>query len=139
MTPDPEIASLARTDGRYSPEAFALVLEALEQTVEFVKQGRIPSLAPYANERSPKGQKNQFHVSGRELIEGFRIHLCETYGRMAPLLLHRTGLRRTEDIGEIVFLLVEAGRLSKRPHDSRVDFAHGYDFTEAFAPPPEAE
>ncbi len=129
-----DIAALARADGRYRPEAFVLVLEALERTVELVKSGKIRAMASYAQQRSPEGTEGQFHVSGRELLQGFRIHMRETYGNLALPLLERCGLRRTEDVGAIVFLLVEDGRLSKREHDTPADFADGYDFQEAFAP-----
>jgi len=51
---------------------------------------------------------------------------------MARLLLESWGVTRTEDIGELVFLLVENGIWGKTELDSREDFRGGYDFKEAF-------
>ena len=38
----------------------------------------------------------------------------------------------TEDFGDIVFNLVEAGLLSRSEHDTREDFRGVYDFNDAF-------
>jgi uncharacterized repeat protein (TIGR04138 family) len=51
-------------------------------------------------------------------------------------------LHRSEDIGEIVFNMVNACVLSKTERDKREDFQNGYDFEEAFKrpfePPPQS-
>ena len=54
---------------------------------------------------------------------------------MALRVLNTWGLKRTEDIGEIVFNLVDSGKLRKTAEDSRKDFSGGYDFADAFAVP----
>lgn len=41
---------------------------------------------------------------------------------MARTVFHQWGIRRTDDLGEIVFNLIEAGLLSKTDADSRADF-----------------
>jgi uncharacterized repeat protein (TIGR04138 family) len=43
------------------------------------------------------------------------------------------GVLRTEDIGAIVFELVDAGHLSARPEDRPEDFATGIDLPAALA------
>ena len=42
-------------------------------------------------------------------------------------------LRGTGDFGEIVFSLIDAGLLSRRAEDSRLDFVDAFDFDHAFA------
>ncbi len=54
---------------------------------------------------------------------------------MALTVLRAWGITRTEDFGEIVFNLVESGKLGKTDEDSRDDFAGAYDFQTAFAVP----
>ncbi len=75
------------------------------------------------------------HVSGQELLDGLREFALEEFGPMAQTVLGGWGVRRTEDFGEIVFNLVEAGLLGKTDQDSRADFANGYDFDDAFRNP----
>ena len=51
---------------------------------------------------------------------------------MAHIVLERWGIQGTEDVGEVVFNLIDIGLLSRRPEDSRMDFADGFDFRRAF-------
>ena len=54
---------------------------------------------------------------------------------MALTVLQSWGLTCTEDIGEVVFNLVESGKLGKTEGDRKEDFAHGFDFKTAFELP----
>lgn len=54
---------------------------------------------------------------------------------MTLTVLRAWGLQRTEDFGELVFNLIEAGTFGKTEQDDRQDFAHGYDFAETFSRP----
>jgi uncharacterized repeat protein (TIGR04138 family) len=71
-------------------------------------------------------------VNGRELLDGIRECAHEQFAPLAKLVLNHWGVERTEDFGEIVFNLVEIGLLNRRPDDTRLDFADGYDFAQAF-------
>jgi uncharacterized repeat protein (TIGR04138 family) len=51
---------------------------------------------------------------------------------MARTVLEHWGIRRTTDVGEIVFALVECGVLIKQDEDSLDDFANVFDFDQAF-------
>ena len=51
---------------------------------------------------------------------------------MSRTVLEHWGLRGTEDVGEIVFALVESGVLVKQDGDRIEDFRDVYDFGEAF-------
>ncbi|MEN8373902.1 MAG: Minf_1886 family protein [Gemmatimonadota bacterium] len=72
------------------------------------------------------------HISGRELTEGVRDLAIERFGPMARTVLEHWGISRTEDVGEIVFALVECGILIKQDEDSLDDFYGVYDFEEVF-------
>lgn len=106
------IERLSERTGTYRPEAYFWVMRALEYTRR--KLQRIE------------------HVSGRELCEGARELALEEYGPMALDVLEHWGIRRTEDVGEIVFMMVEEELMRKTDRDSRADFVDVYDFRQAF-------
>lgn len=72
------------------------------------------------------------HVTGQQLCWAIRDSALERWGLMAKGVLARWGVRRTEDLGAIVFALVNNGWLQKQPSDSIDDFASVFDFDEAF-------
>lgn len=114
------LEQILQEDTRYAPEAYLLLREALDFTMNLLQK---PRTGP------------QKHVSGQELCEGIRLYATREYGPMAYRVLTSWGLRRTEDFGEIVFNLVEKGVLGKTESDRKEDFAGGYDFVEAFVKP----
>jgi len=95
-------------DGRYRPEAYAFVMEALDATVRSAGERR--------------------HVSAAELLAGACDHAGRVYGLMALTVLSSWGIRAGSDIGEIVFQLIDGGVLSKRDEDARADFDQEIDF-----------
>jgi len=72
------------------------------------------------------------HISGQELAAGVRGLALERYGPMARAVLEHWGIHTTEDIGDIVFAMVEFGILTKQDEDRREDFRDVFDFAEAF-------
>lgn len=114
MALDPETAllDLAQKHGRYRPNAYKFVLDSVEYTVARLPERR--------------------HVTGRELLEGIRDLALQAFGPMAKTVFEQWGIQRTEDFGQIVFQLVEAGLLGKTDRDRLSDFSRGFDFNEAF-------
>lgn len=109
------LETILRDDPRYPEQAYEFVREGLDFTVRKLDKPR--------------------HVSGRELLEGIRDFALQEFGPMAKTILSDWGIKRTEDIGEIVFNMVESGLLGKTDEDSREDFKDGYDFETAFRKP----
>jgi uncharacterized repeat protein (TIGR04138 family) len=72
------------------------------------------------------------HVSGPELAWACRDFAQQQFGLLAPVVLGHWGLKRTEDIGRIVFTLVEIGLLVTQPGDSESDFEGVYQFADVF-------
>lgn len=99
-------------DGRYAPEAFHFVREALDWKVARLTARR--------------------HITGPELLDAVRNLAVERFGPMARTVLNHWGLVAGEDVGQIVFLLVEAGVLSKTEEDSLEDFSGVVRFDDAF-------
>jgi uncharacterized repeat protein (TIGR04138 family) len=82
-----------------------------------------------------RGENEDQHVSGQELLEGTRLLALQEFGPMAMTLLEGWGLRRGEDIGRVVYNLIEVGYFGRNEGDSLEDFAGGYSFHDAFVRP----
>ncbi|MBN2710899.1 MAG: hypothetical protein JXR97_00490 [Planctomycetes bacterium] len=124
------IKHIAKADGRYSPDAFLFVSDGIQQTVKWLRAGEIKP-----EDVGPgRGEGEEFHVSGQELLVGLRRIAKERWGMMAKRVLNGWGIKSTEDFGEIVFIMVEDPELQwrKRECDTRDDFAGGFDFETAF-------
>jgi uncharacterized repeat protein (TIGR04138 family) len=115
------VREICARDPRFHADSYLFVLETLEFTAKMLNK--------------PNKSGRERHVAGRELLEGVRHFALQEYGPMAFTVLSRWGIERTEDIGEIVFNLVDAGKLRKTDEDSKSDFANGFDFTDAFVVP----
>jgi uncharacterized repeat protein (TIGR04138 family) len=112
------LRKLALEDGRYAPEAFEFLFEALESAVRL------------AGREDAEGAER--HVTGQELLAGMREHASRIFGPLAAQVWRRWGVRETLDWGRIVFLLVERGLLNRQETDTIDDFKDGFDFDEAF-------
>jgi uncharacterized repeat protein (TIGR04138 family) len=98
--------------GRYNERAYLFLLG----TVEFL-QSRL---------------EVRRHVTAGELAWACRDFALQQYGLLAPVVLAHWGITRTEDLGRIVYTLVEVGLLVTQPGDHESDFNAVYQFTDAF-------
>lgn len=105
-------------DGRFPLEAFHFLHRALERAAQQV-HGDDDGDAPR-------------HVSGQQLCAAFRELALDMYGPLAREVLSRWRIRETRDIGEMVFLLVNAELMGAQESDSIHDFDAVYDFSDAF-------
>ncbi len=103
-----QIREIIRRDGRYAPRAFEFLSAGLTNVTRSI-HGEPPYDEPP-------------HVTGQQLTR----ELCEMavarWGRLAPAVLSRWNIRRPRDFGEMVFLLVNEGMMSKRESDRIEDF-----------------
>lgn len=106
------LREVASRDGRYHPNAYRFIYEALEFTLKHLDR---------------KG-----HVTGPELLQGIRDLALDQFGGLTLLVFGTWGVRKTADFGDIVFNLVEANLMGRTETDNRADFADVYDFTQAF-------
>ncbi len=121
-----KLAEVAQNDPRYAYEAYEFMFQALHHTQKLL--GREPSPDAAEEEAEPDVRH---HVSGRELMEGVRSLALQEFGLMARTVFRLWGIDRTDDFGAIVFNLIEAGLMSKTPHDDPADFHHVYDLDQA--------
>ena len=109
---------VVREDGRYPPQAYAFLNEAL--TMAAKREHGQSADAPR-------------HVTGRQLCLAVRDLAVERWGLMAPAVLRRWNVHRTADLGQMVFLLVDGGFMKKTQEDTLADFDDVFDFQQAFA------
>jgi uncharacterized repeat protein (TIGR04138 family) len=109
------VKAILQRDRRFSRDAYEFVRESLDYTRVWMDR---------------KG-----HVSGQELLEGIRRYALDQFGPMAKTVLNMWGIKSCEDVGSIVFNLIEQKVFSKTAEDSMEDFRRGYDFEEAFDKP----
>ncbi len=102
---------------RYHRLAHVFVLEALNRSQEILGRS--------------KRQSDQ-HVSGPELLEGFRELAYEQFGGLALTVFHQWGLTSTNDVGHIVWELIDSGSMRKTEEDRLTDFFDLYSFEEVF-------
>ncbi len=109
---DDVMARIRARGGQYHERAYLFVLA----TIEFL-QNRI---------------EVRRHVSGPELAWACRDFAQQQFGLLAQGVLTHWGITRTEDIGRIVFTLVEVGLLVTQPGDTESDFEGVYQFADVF-------
>ena len=127
MPPPPEQISFeehvrlaCEVDPRFAADAYVFLRDALDATVREMRK---------------QWDSEDRHVSGPELLDGFRRLALKQFGPMVPTVLEAWGIRCTDDIGDMVFNLIEIGAFGKNDEDSKEDFIAVYDFHEAFVKP----
>jgi uncharacterized repeat protein (TIGR04138 family) len=75
------------------------------------------------------------HVSAAELAWACRDFALQQFGLLAQGVLAHWGIHRTEDLGRIVFILVEVGLLVTQAGDLESDFDAVFQFADAFGDP----
>ncbi len=138
MDLDASVRALCGRDPRFRPEAYQFLLEALDATLGRLGREKAPAAVadppPEALSRAGAipGPAAPWNVTGRNLLEGFRDLALERYGALAREVLRAWGITRTDDVGSIVFNMVEAGLLQKTASDSPSDYHAVFDFEAAF-------
>lgn len=103
------LKNLAKEDTRYTVESYKFLLHCLG-AVQQAQEKR--------------------HVSGQDLCVAFRDFGCYQFGLMARTVFDCWGIRKTEDIGNLVYNLIGAGIMRKQKSDKKGDFKNVFDFNE---------
>lgn len=117
---DQSVGAILRRDKRYDPHAYFFLKDALDFTLKRVAE-------------SSGGQPR--HVSGPELLGGFRDFALQQFGPMAATLMTEWGVRRCADVGEMVFNLIEEQVFGKQESDCREDFIGTFDLEDSLRVP----
>jgi uncharacterized repeat protein (TIGR04138 family) len=121
------LIEIVQRDPRYAYEAYEFLFHALHHTQKLL--GREPPEVAEGEPAPPVDRRH--HVSGRELVEGARDLALREFGFMARTVFRQWGIQRTDDFGEMVFNLVEAGLMSKTDDDRKEDFCGVFDLDRA--------
>ncbi len=114
------VVSILKRDKRFDPHAYFFLKDALDFTLKRIAEGN-------------GGQAR--HVSGPELLEGFRDFAMEQFGPMASTLMREWGIRKCQDVGDMVFLLIEEQVFGKQDSDTREDFSGVFDLEDSLVKP----
>ena len=119
------LAEVVQRDPRFAYEAYEFLFHALHHTQKLL--GREPP----EGEATTLAAESKHHVKGQELLHGVRDLALREFGLMARTVFRQWGIQRTDDFGDMVFNLVEAGLMSKTEEDTRADFRNVYDLYQA--------
>lgn len=103
------VAQISCEDKRFKKEGYLFLKETLEKTIENLRDEELVE---------------HRQVTGPELLEGLVEHALSEFGSMAVAILDSWGIRSGEDVGEMVFQLIEARAFGSSEEDSPSDF-HG--------------
>ncbi len=99
------VEEIMRSHPEYAEESYSFVRESMET----------------AKEQFGKTGENT-HVSAKELYMGTCKHALEAFGPLAPEVLAYWGVSSSDDIGAIVYNLIEAGVFGRSKGDTREQF-----------------
>ena len=107
------VVSILKRDKRFDPHAYFFLKDALDYTLKRIAE-------------SNGGAAR--HVSGPELLIGFRDFALEQFGPMASTLMSEWSVRKCQDVGDMVFHLIEEQVFGKQDSDKKEDFSEAFDF-----------
>ncbi|WP_166442926.1 Minf_1886 family protein [Phragmitibacter flavus] len=111
--------AVQQRDSRYAPQAYAFVCDSLAHTVQLLNRDKADS----------------HHVTGPEMLRGFRDLALQQFGPMAVIVMREWGIRSSEDVGNMVYNLIEAEYFGKNESDKLEDFADGIPLEEFLSKP----
>jgi uncharacterized repeat protein (TIGR04138 family) len=114
------VVSIMKRDKRFDPHAYFFLKDALDFTLKRIAESN--------------GGKAR-HVTGPELLEGCRDFALEQFGPMASTLMSEWSVRKCQDVGDMVFNLIEEQVFGKQDSDKKEDFSEVFDFESSLIVP----
>lgn len=114
------VISILKRDRRFDPHAYLFLKDALDFTLKRVAEGN-GGLAR--------------HVTGPELLTGFRDLALEQFGPMACTVMDEWGVTEGQHVGDMVFNLIEEQVFGRQDSDQREDFSGVFDFRQSLIDP----
>jgi len=131
-----QLRELVQRDPRYKIEAYYYVLETLDFARSELRMGRpVEQTADKngpAEEEADEPEETSSHITGQELCEAIRVRSAWMFGYMAKTVLNRWGIHTTDDVGEIVYNMVNERKIRVTTKDRREDFHEVFDFQKVF-------
>lgn len=126
------IQKLVKDDPRYRFGGYVFVIDALAYAQDILAMGRETVTTEPTLDLDSEKVSPERHLMGQDLCEAFRQYSIQEYGYMARVVLKSWGIETTGDIGNIVYKLIDIGRMKKSANDRRDDFDEVFDFDDAF-------
>ena len=120
------LVELLKRDKRFKMESYRFVNEALAYAQNVLKMGRAASSEPTAEVDAVEER----HVTGQDLSRAVKDFAVEQFGYMARPVLSELGIKKTDDIGRIVYNLIDIGYMRKTADDRLEDFSNVFDLGE---------
>jgi uncharacterized repeat protein (TIGR04138 family) len=114
------VVSILKREKRFDPHAYFFLKDALDFTLRRIAE---------------KNGGQARHVSGAELCEGYRDFALEQFGPMASTLMLEWSVRKCQDIGDMVFHLIDEQVFGKQDSDKPEDFSEAFDFQASLVAP----
>ncbi len=114
------VIAILKREKRYDGQAYFFLKDALDFT-----------LKRFAEETKGQGR----HVTGKELLEGFRDYALDQFGPMGATLMDEWGITKCRDVGDMVFQMIEEQVFGKQESDKPEDFDEVFDFRKALRDP----
>ncbi|MEM0983073.1 MAG: Minf_1886 family protein [Planctomycetota bacterium] len=131
MSEELDLRAILHDAGGYALDSYRFIRDGLAHTVD----GLAHTVEFVHGHEEPTHDEHSSHVNGRQLCIGLRDFAIRQYGGMAKTVLNHWGISRTDDFGNIVFAMVDAGLMRKTDEDDLTDFHAVFDFDEEFALP----
>lgn len=132
--PQPDWVTIRTRAASFSPSAFDFIRDGLAHAVEKLSEANPIPASEAVIAKAPKGAgAGSRHITGQQLCTSLRDMARERYGMLALTVLHRWGVRTTEDFGVMVYALIDRGEMRSSHDDRFEDFVGQFDFAEAFA------
>ncbi|MAS94343.1 MAG: hypothetical protein CMO55_14185 [Verrucomicrobiales bacterium] len=117
---DEAVKKILQKDNRYKPDGYDFLREALGRAIKANNSDEL---------------EEHRHVTGPELLEGIVNLAADEFGIMAVTILDSWGIRDGEDVGNMVFNLIDAGAFGRSEEDSPTDFVGVIDLKERLLSP----
>lgn len=114
------VVSIMKREKRFDAHAYFFLKDALDFTLKRIAD-------------TNGGQAR--HVSGPELLAGYRDFALDQFGPMASTLMTEWGVRSCQHVGDMVFHLIEEQVFGKQESDKKEDFSEVFDFEDSLIHP----
>jgi uncharacterized repeat protein (TIGR04138 family) len=131
--PEQRFEALLQVCRDFPREAYAFLFDALDHSVRLVHG---------LEEYEPIEADERHHVGAQELLESVRQYAILEFGCLTGCVFEAWGIIDAEDVGKMVFHLIDHKLLGKRDSDRPDDFIGGFGgmtFEQVFAIEPQLE
>lgn len=116
---DNAVESIYKKDPRFSKQAYCFLREALDFTIQ----------------RIVEEEGKSRHVTGGELLDGFKCYALQEFGPLAATVMREWGVGNGYHVGEMVYALIAEDIFGEKDSDSLLDFKKSPSFKVCFEKP----